>query len=65
MTRVARGSPDVWAELLLANRDYTACALEVIIQRLAAARDAVRSGHSERLGELLREGRIEPDEGLT
>jgi len=64
MTRVARSSPDVWAELLLANRDYTACALEVIIQRLAAARDALRSGHRERLGELLREGRIEPDEGL-
>ena len=57
MTRVARLKEDMWAELMLDNRDYLLDELSGLIQRLCDYRDALACGDSARLSEILREGR--------
>lgn len=56
MTRVARLSPEMWAELFFDNRDALLPEVEGLVERLAAYRDALRDGDWDAMRALLREG---------
>ena len=57
MTRVATVDPDIWTDLLLANRESLEAVLGRLMARLGECRDAIRSGDASRLHALLAEGR--------
>ena len=57
MTRVATVDPDIWTDLFLSNAPALDAVLTRLIDRLGGYRDAVRSGDSSGLRELLAEGR--------
>ena len=57
MTRVARLDENMWTELMLDNADYLTEQLDILLENLAAYRDAVAARDEERLRGLLREGR--------
>lgn len=56
MTRVARLSPQMWAELFLLNREPLLGELDALIAHLNEYRQVLESGDEERLRALLREG---------
>lgn len=56
MTRVARLSPQMWAELFLLNREPLLGELDALIAHLNEYRQVLESGDEERLRTLLREG---------
>lgn len=56
MTRVARLDPEMWTQLMNANRDKLSVELDELIENLSKYRDALKSGDKERLKELLVEG---------
>ena len=58
MTRVARLNVNMWTELFLENEDLLLPALDDIILRLSAYRDALASGDPDVLRPILREGRL-------
>ena len=58
MTRVARLDEDMWTELFMDNADNLEYELETFISNLSKYLDAIKSGDSKALMELLREGRI-------
>jgi prephenate dehydrogenase len=47
LTRLAASNPHLWSEILLANREQVAAAIDRYAARLAGLRDAVRSGRGE------------------
>ena len=57
LTRVAWLNPQMWAELFLSNRDNILNELNYYIQSLESYRDAIEQTDSEKLIELLDEGR--------
>lgn len=58
MTRVARLNEKMWTELFEANADLLIPAIDDFILRLSQYRDALADQNSERLEDLLREGRL-------
>lgn len=56
MTRVARLSPDMWAELMTQNADYLSSELEILIGNLNEYLTAIKRGDTEKLRALLAEG---------
>ncbi len=62
LTRVAKLNEVMWTPLFMLNKDPLCFEIDYIIDRLAEYRDALRNGDSERLRELLREGRILKEE---
>ena len=56
LTRVARLNPDMWAELMMDNRDYLKGELDGLIRSLQAYSDALGKGKEEKLRALLAEG---------
>ena len=56
LTRVARLNPDMWAELMMDNRDYLKGELDGLIRSLQAYSDALGKGEEENLRALLAEG---------
>ena len=56
LTRVARLNPDMWAELMMDNRDYLKGELDGLIRSLQAYSDALGKGEEETLRALLAEG---------
>ena len=56
LTRVARLNPDMWAELMMDNRDYLKGELDGLIRSLQAYSDALGKGEEEKLRALLAEG---------
>ncbi len=56
MTRVARLSPQMWAELFTLNREPLLSELDALIGHLNEYREVLESGDEERLRQLLREG---------
>ena len=56
LTRVAHLNPRMWSELMCANASNLADEVDIIIQNLAAYRDALRAGDQAALQELLAEG---------
>ncbi len=62
LTRVAKLNEVMWTPLFMMNKDPLCFEIDYIIDRLKEYRDAMQSGDSERLKELLREGRILKEE---
>ncbi len=62
LTRVAKLNEVMWTPLFMLNKDPLCFEIDNIIERLSEYRDALRNGDSERLKELLREGRILKEE---
>lgn len=56
-TRVASGSPEVWRDIALANRDNLARVLEVFIEGLQEVRHALNAGDGQALLEFFDQGR--------
>ncbi len=56
LTRVARLNPDMWAELMMDNRDCLKGELDLLIDSLRKYADALGSGDEETLRALLAEG---------
>ena len=56
MTRVAKLSPEMWAELTLDNADHLTAELDKFIKHLQEYRDALSSGDKEQLVKLLEDG---------
>ena len=57
LTRVAWLNPDMWAELMLENRDFMLQEMDVLIENLQAYRNAMANNDFEDLRQLLDEGR--------
>ena len=56
LTRVARLNPDMWAELMMDNRDYLKGELDGLIRSLQEYSDALGKGEEAKLRDLLAEG---------
>lgn len=56
MTRVAKLDPEMWTELMSANRDKLADELEELIDNLSKYKEALKNGNDEMLKKLLIEG---------
>ena len=57
LTRVAWLNADMWAELMLENRDCMLFELDVLLKNLQAYRDAIAADSFENLRQLLQEGK--------
>ena len=57
MTRVARLDEDMWTELFLDDEDFLTAELEELIGHLTDYRNALRAKDTQRLHDLLKEGR--------
>ena len=57
LTRVAWLNADMWAELMLENRDYMLEEMDVLLSNLQAYRDAMAENDFPRLRSLLQEGK--------
>lgn len=57
MTRVARLDEDMWTELFLDDADYLTGELKVLITHLTEYLDALEAGDSQKLRDLLKDGR--------
>jgi len=62
LTRVAKLNEDMWTPLFMMNKEPLLFEIDTIIGHLTEYRDAMRSGDSERLKQLLRDGRILKEE---
>ena len=57
LTRVAWLNPDMWAELMLENRDYMVQEMDVLLENLMAYRKAMAENDFPALRQLLDDGR--------
>ena len=58
LTRVARLNPGMWTELFLSNREHLARELDLLMENLAAYRDALVKGDEPELYRLLEDGSL-------
>ena len=65
LTRVAKLNEVMWTPLFMLNKDPLCFEIDYIIEKLTEYRDAMQSDDSERLKELLKEGRILKEETKT
>ena len=56
MTRVARLSPDMWAELTVDNKDFLVKEINELINNLQDYKDALQNGDKEKMKSLLADG---------
>lgn len=56
LTRVARLDADMWAGLMIENKDMLLSELDELLVNLTAYRDAIRDGDENKLRELLKDG---------
>ncbi|HIU26665.1 MAG TPA: prephenate dehydrogenase/arogenate dehydrogenase family protein [Candidatus Copromorpha excrementigallinarum] len=57
LTRVAKLNEDMWTELFLENADNLVREIDILINNLKEYRDAIKTGDSDTLRALLRDGR--------
>ena len=62
LTRVAKLNEQMWTELFIENGEHLTAELDTLINSLTEYRDAIASGDSQRLCELLKEGRLRKEE---
>ena len=62
LTRVAKLNEVMWTPLFMLNKEPLCFEIDYIIDRLTEYRDAMQNGDSDRLCELLKEGRIFKEE---
>lgn len=63
-TRIASGSPGMWKEIALANRDELSSALAVMIEDLNEFLESLRQGESERIFQFFEMAKQHRDEWL-
>ena len=56
MTRVARLNPEMWTQLFLADADFLGKELDILVDNIAAYRDAIKARDEAKLLALLEEG---------
>ena len=56
MTRVARLSPEMWAQLTVDNADFLTGEIDSIIKSLTEYKDALKAGDIDKMKELLADG---------
>ncbi len=56
LTRVARLNPEMWAELMIENKDNLSSELDEFIENITKYSNALKLGDKEQLKNLLREG---------
>ena len=56
MTRVARLSPEMWAELTVDNKDFLVKEINELINNLQDYKDALQNGDKEKMKSLLADG---------
>ena len=56
MTRVARLSPEMWAQLTIDNADFLTREIDVIIKSLTEYKDALNEKNYDKMKELLSDG---------
>ena len=56
-TRIAGADPEMWTDILVANRKALAGPLEAVARSLTALAEAIAAGDSERVQDLLTEAR--------
>jgi prephenate dehydrogenase len=54
-TRVASGSPELWAEILLANREAVSTSLALLLANLVQTHDSIQKGDKTKLLKLLQQ----------
>lgn len=62
LTRVAKLNETMWSELFVENRTFLTRELDTLIDSLREYRDAIQAGDTDRVRELLREGREKKEE---
>ena len=62
LTRVAWLNADMWAELILENRENMLSEMDIIIENLSKYRDAIAADDFPALRELLQEGKLRKEE---
>ncbi|MDE6747377.1 MAG: prephenate dehydrogenase/arogenate dehydrogenase family protein, partial [Oscillospiraceae bacterium] len=62
LTRVAKLNEVMWTPLFMLNKEPLCFEIDYIIDRLTEYRDAMQNGDSDRLRQLLKEGRILKEE---
>lgn len=65
LTRVAKLNEVMWTPLFMLNKEPLCFEIDYIIEKLTEYRDALQNSDSERLKELLKEGRILKEETKT
>jgi len=63
-TRVASGSPEMWRDIALANREHLLRTLGVFIEDLSAFREAVEAGNSPGLHEFFAQAKKRRDQWI-
>lgn len=58
LTRVAWLNEKMWTQLFMANSDNLITEIDILIENLQKYSDALKAGNSEKIEELLREGRL-------
>lgn len=64
MTRVATMNENMWTDLFMQNRKHLLYELDTLMDNLKAYSDALRSGDSDKVRELIAEGREMKEENL-
>lgn len=54
-TRVASGSPELWVEILLANREAVSSSLALLLSNLVKTHDTIQKGDKTKLQKLLQQ----------
>jgi len=57
LTRLAASSPGLWSEILLANRDEVARAIDLYVGRLERLRDEIRAERADRVDRIFEEAK--------
>ena len=61
-TRIASGSPEMWRDIALANRENLCQSIDTLIERLRALQRAVEGRHSDAIGEFLAQAKQRRDQ---
>ena len=64
LTRVAKLNEFMWTDLFMMNKGPLIDEIETIIEKLTEYKEAMLQNNTDRLRELLREGRILKEESL-
>lgn len=57
LTRLAASNPGLWSEILLANREEVARAIDLYVERLERLRDEMRGGHADAVERIFEEAK--------
>ena len=62
ITRIASGSPEMWRDIALANRENLSQSIDALIERLRALQRAIEGQHADGISEFLTQAKQRRDE---